>query len=78
MPEPAACAAEDGSFRPLPVAAAPDSKPGVPDKLRRLGIDHCRSSGSGRVEAGAGCDFGLPTWRIVRYADDFLVLVHGQ
>ncbi|WP_236567418.1 reverse transcriptase domain-containing protein [Nocardia sp. CY41] len=21
---------------------------------------------------------GLPTWRIVRYADDFLVLVHGQ
>ena len=21
---------------------------------------------------------GLPTWRIVRYADDFVVLVHGQ
>ena len=21
---------------------------------------------------------GLPTWRIVRYADDFTVLVHGQ
>ena len=21
---------------------------------------------------------GLPTWRIVRYADDFVVLVHGS
>lgn len=21
---------------------------------------------------------GLPTWRIVRYADDFVVLVHGN
>jgi RNA-directed DNA polymerase len=21
---------------------------------------------------------GLPTWRIVRYADDFVILVHGQ
>jgi hypothetical protein len=41
------------------------------------GLSPSLGVGVGRPQVGFGRAKGQPNWRIVRYADDFVILVHG-